>query len=809
MSVTAREPTSVWLYLAIALLAAASLAYQILLMRFLAIVHWYPFAAMIVSLALLGHGVSGTVLAFVARWAHTRFHWLFACCACGFGLAAPLCFALAQRVPFNGLELVWDAGQLPRLALIYLLLALPFFLAATCFGLAFAARGERIPRLYAADLVGAGLGAVSAIVLLYALSSSNALRTVAGAGIAAGALALLDAGASRRQWVVPLLAVLVLGPLPSTWLTPRPNDYKGLARALTVSGARIDFERSGPLGLLTVVDNPIVPLRHTPGVSLTYTEEPPPQLALFVDADSLSAIPARRVDEAGFLAHDTAALPYALREHARVLVLGAGGGSAVLQALSLGARGVEVVELDPAVVALVRDRYGEYTGGLYADARVQVHIGDARSWLRGAGSDYDLIVFPLSDSAGGAGAGVLAAADSFLLTIEALRDAYARLSPGGLIAATHWEKEPPRDALKRFATSIAMLRAEGVADPGAQLVLIRGWQTSTMLIKRGAFGAAELAAIARFSETNGFDAAWHAGLDPALTNRFHRVETPWLADGARALLGSEASRFVAQYKFDLSPATDDQPFFHDFFRWSALPELWRLREHGGAALLDSGYLVLIACAVQALPLSLLLILAPLARLRRDAAQAPLWRPAIYFSSIGLAFLFVEIAALSRYTLLVGHPLIAATVVLGTMLVFAGLGSACGARWIGRRRAGFVVFGALVAVLLLSQALLPILTSQVAAWPTSARLALAVGTLAPLAFLMGLPFPLGLSRLAATAPALVPWAWGINGCASVLSALLALLLAIDFGYGVVLLAAAALYALAVLAWPQDGESKAAA
>jgi hypothetical protein len=383
--------------------------------------------------------------------------------------------------------------------------------------------------------------------------------------------------------------------------------------------------------------------------------------------------------------------------------------------------------------------------------------------------------------------------------VESLREAYARLRDGGYLAVTRWEAQPPRDSLKLFATAIAALRAEGSADPGSQLALIRSWQTSTLLLRKGALDAVQIDLIRGFCERLSFDLASLPGLGAAQANRFNQVEVPYLDEGAQALLGANAADYFADYKFDLAPATDARPFFHNFFRWRTLPELWRLRGRGSAALLDSGYLVLAATLAQALPLALVLIVLPLLALRSAAPAVSRWGPAAYFLCLGLGFLFVEIAALSRFTLFIGHPLWAATTVLGAMLAFAGLGSALSLRWQRRRRPLLAAAATVTALLLGYELALPWAFSAAAAWPIVAKSALSCALLAPLAFAMGMPFPLGLSRLADTTPALIPWAWGINGCASVLSALLALMLAIDFGYQAVVLAAAGLYVLAGLLW----------
>jgi hypothetical protein len=784
---------------AIALVAAAALAYQLLLMRLLAIVHWYPFAAMIVSLALLGHGASGTALALAGERARRHAGTVFVACAAGFALLAPLAFALAQRLPFNGLALVWDAAQLGWLAAMYLLLALPFGLAATCFGVGFVAFGSRIPRLYAADLIGAGVGAVGLLWLLDHEPLVQCLRVVALLALAGSTLAAYARFGNAAGAAVLLASFAVMLP-PDAWLQPRPNQFKDLSRALLVPEAHVVAARSGALGLVQVLESPSVPLRHAPGLSLAATAEPAPQLGVFVDGDGPSPITRRDRGGLEHLGQTTSALPYALLDAPRVLVLGAGGGADVLQALELGASAVTAVERDPHVVALVRDTFGDYAGRLYDNARVQVVQADPRRALATLAGPFDLIVWPLADSATGAGGGTRAASDQFAYTVEAVRAAYARLAPGGLLAATRWDSEPPRDNLKLFATFVAALRAEGVADPGAQLAMVRGWQTGTLLLKRGAFTPDDVVTMRGFATRLSFDAVHWPGLDPADANRFNVVDGDPLAAGARALLGPDAGAFVAAHPFDLRPATDDRPFFHNLFRWRSLPALWRLREAGAGALLDSGYLLAAATLAQAVPLSLALVLLPLAALRRaTVAVVPRARWAAYFACLGLGFLFIEIAAMSRVALVVGDALLGASLVLAVLLVFAGAGSAFAARWCDRPRAmPLAVVAIVVALAAFETTLAP--TTALAGDSLVARATVAGTLLAPLAFAMGVPFPLALARLAREAPAFVPWAWGINGCASVASALLALLLAIAFGYGVVLVLAAVLYLLAALAWP---------
>ncbi len=805
--------------LAIALISAAALGYQLLLMRWLAIAHWHPFAVVIISLALLGHGASGTALSLLRERGLRHFDVLFPACAIAFAITAVLCLLLAQAIPFNGLELVWDWRQLGWLSALYLCLALPFFFAAACFGLAFARYVADIPTLYGADLLGAGAGAILALLLLWLAPVDADLAAVAL--LAALAAALMARGGAARGLIIgcACIAALALAALAATRaLAPPVNEFKGLAKALLVRDTRIVAQRHSAYGWLAVVASPRVPLRQVPGLSLNNTQEPAPQLGVYTDGDALSVITRfdGRAAALAYLGRTTSALPYALRgrrlARPRVLVLGAGGGQDVLQALTLGARAVDAVEPNPQMATLVRDTFAGFSGNLYQDPRVIVHVVDVRGFVRASRARYDLIVLAPGGSVAAGSAGVQAVAEDYAATVEALRDDYARLAPGGLLAITRWEKQPPRDALKLFATAVAALDAEGVRNPATQLAAIRNWDASTLLLKRGAFDRFEVARLRAFADEFGFDPVHYPGMRAEEANRYHRLARAEAYAGAQALLSPQYQAYLDAYKFDIAPASDDRPYFGNFFKWATLPELWRLRAQGAAVLLDSGYLLLLAALAQALPLALALVLLPLLALPQVRAGAHIarWRAATYFLALGLAFLLIEIACLARLTLLIGQPLLAIGVGLAGFLLFAGAGSVSAQRWLARSarpipsliaRAVWMIAAALAWHFVGFALALPL----GAAWPPWLRAGLGLLTIAPLAFAMGLPFSLGLTRLARSAPAFVPWAWGLNGCASVVAAIAALLLAIEFGLTATLLIALALYVIAAWVWRGEAVS----
>lgn len=790
-------------YPAIALLSAAALSYEILLMRLFSIIQWHHFAYMMISVALLGYGAAGAVVTLAQRALLARFAGVFATAAGLFGLTALLAFFAAQSVGFNALEIVWDPRQWIRLALIYVLLIVPFFCAATAICLSFARFPDHIPRLYAADIIGAAAGGFGSVGLLLVLHPETALRVVAVAGLAAGALAAWRDGWRR---IAPgfALAALVILALPANWTALQPSPYKELAQTLQIAGARVVAETSSPLGVVTAVESPVVPFRHAPGLSLMASAEPPPQIALFTDGDGLTAINRfdGRREPLAYLDFLTSALPYHLLKEPEALILGAGGGTDILQALALGARRVDAVELNPQVVALVQERFGGFSGRPYSLPGVRLHVGEARGFVEAHPARYDLIQVALLDAFSTAAAGLHGLAESYLYTVEALRAYLEHLRPGGLLAITRWVNLPPRDALKLFATAVAALEAQGVAEPGSRLAMIRGWKTATLLAKNGPFDAAEIAAIRAFCAERAFDAVWYPDMPPDAANRYNILDRPYFYEGATALLSKERGDFIDRYKFNLRPATDDRPYFFHFFRWEVLPEILALKDRGGLSLLEWGYPVVIATLAQALIAGFALTILPLWLFLRgeSGTRVESGRPAVYFAALGLAFMLVEIAFIQKFVLFLSHPVYAVAVVLTAFLLFAGLGSRLAGRFRaeGRSRRAVGLAATVIAVLALCYVFaLPPAFRHLMGLADAIKIGLSVLLIAPLACAMGMLFPLGLSRLAERTPDLVPWAWALNGFSSVVGAVLATLLAIHWGFAAVVIAAVVLYLTAAV------------
>jgi spermidine synthase len=797
----------------IALLSATAIAYEILLVRLFAIIQWHHYAYMVISLALLGYGASGTFLAFSLKPLIANFRISLLINMTLFGLSTLLCFLVAQEIAFVPDAVAYDIGQWVNLTGMYLLLSVPFFFAANAIGLTLAQAGERLSWVYAADLLGAGIGSLLIVLLLFAIFPHEALQLLAVVGLLSALLAAWETGLRTKAVGLLLLGAVLLASLPTHWLNLSASPYKDLSQALRITGNTVIEQDSSPLGLISVVDSQTIPLRHAPGLSLNAMTEPPQQRGLFIDGNGPSAMNqvTGNPGSLDFLGQVTSALPYHVIQPRQVLIPGSGAGTDVLQALQLSNASIDAVEINPQIIELLQGKYRGYTNELYNNPRVTVFNAEGRGYLHRHTGSYDLIQLPLMDSFNASSSGLLTLSEDYLYTVETFKLYLQHLSPGGILAINRWIKIPPRDTLKVVATAIAALQQLGIKDSHNRLALLRGWQTSILLVKNASFSKDELGTIRQFSQQRSFDLAYLPDMKPGEANRFNRLSKPYFYQASMQLLGPARQEFLERYKFNLQPATNDQPYFFHFFRWQSLPEILKLYGRGGVPLIDTGYLVMIATLVQAVIASILLVLLPLYFLKRQARQSRqetgMGRVFSYFGSLGLAFLFIEIAFIQKLTLFLHHPLYAVAVSLAAFLLFAGLGSYWSQRLSGKMGKHGIqwIIGIIIVLCLLYLAGLDMIFDRLIQLPDMARILVSLLIIAPLAFFLGMPFPIGMTRLAEEAPLWLPWAWGINGCASVISAVLATLIALHTGFSNVVLIAACLYFIALLSFPATSAS----
>jgi len=791
----------VLIYIGLFLLSAASLTFEIILTRIFSVAQFYHFAFMVVSLALLGFGASGTFLSLFPRIKTHASDRLLPALAWAFMLTVLGSYLLILYVPFDSFRVLRDWRQVAVLMMHYIALATPFFCSGVAVGVLFATRPREIGRVYAANLAGSAAGCLLAIgvpglvggegvILLCAVLGLVAVFCFQGAFPSRNPPERAPGGRILRSAQVLLILFFLIGMVRVPgFLRIRLSPYKSLSYLLQYPDARLVYQGWNGFSRVDVVQSDTV--RGLPGSGFRCPVQPPRQLGLTIDGDDLNHISHIEpgFKEAPFSDCLLAALPYRLRPGARALVLEPRGGLDVLTALAQGAGSVTVVEPNPLIVRSVRQT-GEWAGDLYEDPRVEVIVEQGRTYVRRTQNDYHVLTLSLNASQHTVTAGAYSLNEDYGYTIEAFSDYLARLRQDGLLVVTRWLQVPPSESIRAFALAVEALERTG-GDPKTSIVALRSYRQMLILVRDGPFTAEELVTVREFAESRAFDLVYLPDLRPYEVNRYNVLPTPEYHRAYVELVETQnRAAWYRDHPFDVEPPTDDRPFFGHFFRWTQIGDVLAIAGHTWQPFGGAGYLVLLILLALAVVAAGMLILAPVAALRER--QEPLGATLVYFALLGLGYLFVEIPLMQRFILFVGHPAYAMAVVLFAILLFSGAGSAIS------HQLPLVPVLALLPVLVGIYALgLPTLFEVTLAAQAWVRVIVTVVMLAPLGFLMGIPLPKGMSRLEKKSPDLIAWAWGVNGALSVIASILAALLALSLGFAVVLILGAVCYAVAMI------------
>lgn len=763
----------------------ATLSFEVLLTRIFSITIWYHFAFMVISIAMLGFAASGIVLAIypgLKKPDHIGWYTL------ALGAAMPAGFLLANLVAFDPVRLAWERWELLNILLTYLCLALPFFCTGLVIATAFSVENRRAGLLYGADMVGAGVGSAGILLLMGFVPPETGILVISLVVVAVAcsagdrrlrSAATLPAGA--------LLALLILQP---GFCRPRMSPYKGLEAALQFPGSEHLRTWHTPFARIDTFRSPSV--RYAPGLSLRYLEPLPEQIGISIDGGDVNAVTAvEKPAELAFLDHLPAAIPYALGPRREVLILDPRGGLPVLLARRRGAENIATVESVAALERVVREEMRQFSGDLYAS---ESRVGLGRSWLAGEARRFDLIDISLQGTNPSGSFGI---SENYRFTVEAFKEYLEHLTENGVLSVNLFIIPPPRTELRIMATLATALEEAGVQNPGTHLAAIRSWGTLTILAKRSTFTVAETAAVRSFAGLHRFDISWLSGVTAEESNVHVRTRDFDYYRGFSAIL-SPAGRdsFLAGYLFDVAPVRDESPFFSHFLRFDRIPETYRAMGGKWQFFLEGGY-ILPAVLVQAAAISALLLTLPALAGKGTRAAGRSARNIFlpYFALLGLAYMFVEVALIQKLILPLEDPSVAVSAVLASLLISSGTGSLLSHRYPRLTQPATALLLALLVGL--SALFLPSLVMVAAPWPLPLRGVFFCLLVAVPGTLMGIPFPVGLKLLGQAEPALIPWAWAVNGVFSVLAPLLAVMIAMVAGFRGVLLLGAAAYLLAFL------------
>jgi hypothetical protein len=750
----------------IGLSSFSALLLELSLTRLFSVVLFYHFAFLAISIALLGLGAGG-VFAFV--WKKRLDRWqsrsIAAAASALSALAIPIVLEIILHQPVS---LRLTAANFLRLTIIYSCSALPFFLTGLQFSVIFARESSRIPRLYGADLSGGAAACLAVVPLLNWIGAPNSIL-----------FAGLIAGVNAAVWSVsPRLRKLSLGLAGILTVLIALNASDRLMDVIWAKGVRrnnVEFSRWNAISRVDV-------LRNDDGGRV-----------IKIDADAGTHIMSADLSkwqgsewQRHFMSEPPAVVN-ALRPHGDYAIIGPGGGVDVLRAVANGSHSVTGIEINRTIAdTIMRGRYADFARHLYQRPEVHLHVGDGRSFLRSAKASFDVVQMTLVDTWASTAAGAFALSENNLYTTQAFQEYFAHLAPDGIIAITRWEFREPREALRVVSVAMNTLQQLGLADVSRHFMVVAAGELNedgiavAVLTKKSPFTANEETTVKQFLKDH-----------PPLKLLYAPSEQEANAF-TRLLQSNDPYGFSAEYGYNVSPVTDNAPFF--FF--TLKPEhIWRSigRPGGLDWKVNLGVAVLAMLLLISIVAVLAFLIVPLLLQTEAAGNSA---SILYFVAIGLGYILVEVTFIQRFVLFLGHPTYALTVVVFLMLLSSGAGSVISRRWIAAPRRVWVPLLITASALMVYVWILPQILNRLVGVPFPAKLVISALLLAPVGFAMGMPFPAGLRALARTGDS-IEWAWAMNAASSVLGSVLAIVIAIQFGLNVTLVCGASAYLLALL------------
>ncbi len=786
------------IFFVIFLCSSSSLAYEITLTRVFSISLWYHFAFMIISIAMLGIGASGTVLSLYPKLRNLSNIGIYTLLL---GVSISLSYVSSNQILFDPVRLSWDRMQLLYISFYYVILSIPFFFTGLIIATAFSYISERAGLLYGADLLGAGTGSMC---VLYLMTISGPEKAVLVISLIVLSAAFIAGGKKIKPislfLILLTLALLIIHP---SFINLRMSPYKGLQIALRYPGAEHLKTYFSFFSRIDTFKSPAV--RFAPGLSLRYLDALPEQIGFSIDGGETNAITASNDRKTlTFLRYLPSALPYEMSKKDDVLILDPKGGLQAVVAEYYGFLNIYKIESNPLLIKIIKKDFNRFSGSIYSE---NTWSGLGRSWLKSDYRKFDIIDISLMGTVPYGSFGI---SENYRFTVEAFMEYIGHLKPDGFLSINLFILPPPRMELRLLNTIITSMEKLGIKDIEKQIAAIRSWGSICILVKKTPFSPDEIESIKVFSKERWFDLIHYPGIKEEETNIYIRMPSNEYFTAFKEILNPETRRsFVDHYVFDTRPVRDDNPFFHYYLKLKNVKTIYKIMGEKWQYFIEEGY-ILPAVFIQVLLLSLIFILLPAFS---PPFNSPLTKGGYrgvkggiggfikarrflpYFAFIGIGFMFVEVSLIQKIILPLENPSYAVATVLASILISSGIGSLLSYRVPGLRSPSVAI--ALSFLIIAYSILLPTVSDIISPHSMPVKIISVFFTFMPLSLLMGIPFPTGLKILGERDESLIPWAWAINGSLSVLAPILSIMLAMVVGFKIVLWIGALTYAMAFI------------
>jgi hypothetical protein len=753
--------------------------YEILLSRIFSVTMGYHYAFLAVSIAMFGLTAGGVyVYLYRQRFSDENKDLRLAEYSLYFASALPISFLIHLYIPFR--PEISISGFLIIL-FTFLLISLPFFFAGVVICVLLTGFITQVNKIYASDLAGSAIGC---LLLVYALEFTGAINSVfIITGLVFIAIVLFSLRAKNNKLKTAGIVGAILLFAFSLFHMHLYNSGDSIVNLKWVRGAAESepmYEKWNSYSRVTVTGDstqPVVPFGW--GLSNIYDRNKKTrEIMLNVDANSTTVFSSFDGDTSKleYLKYDVSNISHYLRPGADVLVIGTGGGRDILTSLVFGQRSVKAIEMNHDMIYALNNVFGNFTGHLDSYPNVTFVQDEARSNMQRADDErYDLLQISVIDNLAAMSSGAFVLTESSIYTIEAWKLFLNRLKPGGILTVTRFWMKNSAEIYRLASISANALREIGTEDPSQNMFIIRAKPSDK--IREAYFNGVANLIISRdkFSDA---DIRKADSVVNAL--QFEMVSSPVSSKDEvfkKITSGKDASEFINDFPVNIQPPTDDKPFFFHLLRIKDIFNVpfW---QEWDLAFNAKAIFILLSLFVITVLLSVGFVLFPL-WLRRKQVSRAIARYILYFASIGLGFMLIEIALMQRLNIYLGHPTYSLTVALFTLLLSAGIGSYSSALFVRREKVKTMLILLLIFLFLSARFTLP-LVNMLNDISTIMRILVSVLIIFPSGFFMGMAFPVGLMLASNDQHNSSPWLWGINGAFSVVASVLAVILSMSIG-----------------------------
>lgn len=770
------------------------LSIEVIYSKIFAVLTYYHFSSMIISIALLGFGAAGSYITLTYS-KNTRSDSFIYANTLYFLISNIICFFLIIKLRFFPIKLLNDWTNQMSLLFYYLILSIPFFFAGKILSFVFTRYAKDIGSLYFWDLLGGGIGSFSVFIFLRYFSGPEIIHLISL--ILCFVLLIFILFYRRKKiWVlIPMMIILgmiiqdihknkkmLVHPPPSkegfNWSPP----WKGrgdIEYSKWDIIERLDITKSFRRGIWDFGGD----------ISSTYRDQKMELRYMFKDGIASTGILRinQKISNYDFLKGYLQAAPYHIKRYNSVISIGFGGGIDLWIAAHHKLKKIIGVEINPLKVKILKHEYNEYSGRIAQKAILIPE--DGRHYLSRIKSKIDVIQMSGLDSSPALASGAFAMSENYVFTQEAIKIMLNCLNPDGVISINRIIFDPPRESLRMVTTMAAAIAGQQESEIAPHFFIVRGNRWANILLKKSPFQPEEIENLKKWVREMNFRIIFNP-LDHRIENTFSRF---------LRMDGQARKDFIRNYPYRINPSTDDAPFFFQYYKWKNLfrekTESWSYAIH-----MPVGLKIIIYSIIQITILGFLFIIVPLRKKSISFVPGISLNTIFYFASIGMGFILIEIILIQKFIVFLGNPMYSLSVILFTILVMSGIGSFVSKRIISLSpRIIPAIFGAIIGISLLYNFFLGSILNQMMGYTTVTRIIISIVILSPLSFLMGMPFPSGVRSLSKKYQPLIPWAWAVNSIFTVFGSVFCLFLSLSLGFKVSWLIALLFYVVAYISF----------